>query len=124
MPSYGLCLILELLSQFGVDALELETLCTTSLWSFRCTFPASYDKLFRVGFPDTLPSYLGTLENRITRFDLPLGANVCMRPNQKIVLEVCVPALYFSSIQLTANDSFSFSKFLSSITEPVKEGAI
>lgn len=55
----------------------------------RCSFPASYDKMFRVGFPDTLPSYLGELESRITRFDLPLGANVTTRPNGEIVLEVC-----------------------------------
>lgn len=54
----------------------------------RCTFPASYEKLFRVGFPETLPAYLGNLESRITLFDLPLGADVVTRDNGEIVLEV------------------------------------
>jgi hypothetical protein len=75
-----------------IDAVSLRsttTVCSTSLWNYcRCTFPASYEKLYRVGYPDTLPAYLGNLESRITRFDLPLGANVLTRPNGEIVLEV------------------------------------
>lgn len=66
----------------------------------RCCFPASYDKLFRVAFPDTLPSYFGDLESRITRFDLPLGANVTTRPNGEIVLEVCLQPAALHNMQV------------------------
>jgi hypothetical protein len=53
-----------------------------------CCFKAHYEKLFRVGFPETLPAYLDDLESRITRFDLPLGASVDTRAGGEIVLQV------------------------------------
>lgn len=53
-----------------------------------CCFKAQYEKLYRVGFPETLPAYLDDLDSRITRFDLPLGANVETLPCGEIVLQV------------------------------------
>lgn len=74
----------------------------------RCTFPASYEKLFRVGFPETLPAYLGNLESRITLFDLPLGADVVTRDNGEIVLEV--PKVTFMDLFVYPTSTLTISK--------------
>lgn len=53
-----------------------------------CHFRADYHKLYRVGYADTLPDYLKILDTRMTKFDLPLGANLETRPCGQVVLQV------------------------------------